>query len=69
MTKIKHIVYLMLEDRSLDQVLGWLYDDQNLPKVNIPAQAVPSYNGLKRVSLIWMHRVINILWLKEQIIT
>lgn len=35
MSEIKHIVYLMLENRSLDQLLGWLYDEQNPPKVNI----------------------------------
>ncbi|CAL2062999.1 alkaline phosphatase family protein [Tenacibaculum sp. 190524A05c] len=44
---IKHIVYLMLENRSLDQVLGWLYDDKNPPKKNIPSQTNPTYNGLK----------------------
>lgn len=37
----------MLENRSLDQVLGWLYDDKNPPKVNVPTQDTPSYDGLK----------------------
>ncbi|MEH6535772.1 MAG: alkaline phosphatase family protein [Psychroserpens sp.] len=49
-TEIKHIVYLMLENRSLDQLLGWLYDEKNPPLVNIPPQdkdKKPTYNGLK----------------------
>ncbi|WP_204346058.1 alkaline phosphatase family protein [Psychroserpens algicola] len=45
-TEIKHIVYLMLENRSLDQLLGWLYDEHP-PLVNIPSQVSPTYNGLK----------------------
>ncbi len=48
MSEIKHIVYLMLENRSVDQLLGWLYDEQNPPKVNIPAQTPPTYDGLKQ---------------------
>lgn len=47
MGKIKHIVYLMLENRSFDQLLGWLYDEQNPPKINIPTQSPPTFNGLK----------------------
>ncbi|MEQ1677168.1 MAG: alkaline phosphatase family protein [Chitinophagaceae bacterium] len=44
---IKHIVYLMLENRSLDNVLGWLYADTgNKPTYNYPAQKNPTYNGL-----------------------
>ena len=48
MTEIKHIVYLMLENRSLDNVLGWLYDDKN-PPVNFIPNITPScpYQGLK----------------------
>lgn len=49
-SEIKHIVYLMLENRSLDQLLGWLYDEKHPPKVNIPPQEAgqqPTYNGLK----------------------
>lgn len=45
---IKHIVYLMLENRSLDNVLGWLYDENTPPKVNIPEQKKPTYDGLKK---------------------
>lgn len=45
MKNIKHIVYLMLENRSLDQVLGWLYENIN-PKHVLPAGSSPVYNGL-----------------------
>lgn len=47
MNGIKHIVYLMLENRSLDNVLGWLYDDQQ--QLNFIPKTTPSvpYNGLK----------------------
>ncbi len=48
MSEIKHIVYLMLENRSMDQLLGWLYDQQNPPKVNVPPQKTPTYDGLKQ---------------------
>jgi len=48
MKGIKHIVYLMLENRSLDQLLGWLYDEKNPPKVNVPEQTTPDYYGLKQ---------------------
>lgn len=47
MSQIKHIVHLMLENRSFDQLLGWLYDEKNPPKINIPAQDKPSFDGLK----------------------
>lgn len=46
MTEIKHIVYLMLENRSFDNLLGWLYED-SAPERNIPEQEVPDYDGLK----------------------
>jgi len=31
MAQIEHVVVLMLENRSFDNVLGWLYDSQNAP--------------------------------------
>lgn len=43
--KIDHIVGLMLENRSFDSMLGWLYDPANDP----PFDRVPagqSFNGL-----------------------
>lgn len=46
---IEHIVYLMLENRSFDHLLGWLYE-QDEPSHFIPAPRVgfkaPPYNGL-----------------------
>ncbi len=47
--QIEHVVHLMLENRSLDNVLGWLYADQgNTPARNIPAPTTgnPTYDGL-----------------------
>lgn len=35
--RIEHVVVLMLENRSLDNLLGWLYADQeNRPAHNVP---------------------------------
>ncbi len=34
--QIKHIMVLMLENRSLDNMLGWLYDPTNAPPFNGP---------------------------------
>jgi phospholipase C len=31
LNRINHIVVLMMENRSFDNVLGWLYDDENKP--------------------------------------
>src|SRR5437879_1811193 len=45
---IEHIVVVMFENRSFDNLLGWLYDDDtNPPKMNIPVQDPPTFNGLK----------------------
>jgi phospholipase C len=47
MDKIEHVFVLMLENRSFDNLLGWLYADRNnQPNVNIPAQNPPRYDGL-----------------------
>lgn len=46
-TKIQHIVHLMLENRSLDNVLGWLYEDQPGPATVIPVDSCPHFDGLK----------------------
>ena len=44
---IKHIVVLMMENRSFDSLLGWLYEkENNQPPYNIPEQGVPSNDGL-----------------------
>jgi len=50
MPQIEHVVLVMLENRSFDNVLGWLYSDvNNQPPVNFPAPpsgSRPSYEGL-----------------------
>ena len=48
--KIEHIVVLMLENRSFDNMLGWLYDPDNAP----PYNKVPrgqSFEGVSGKSL------------------
>ena len=45
--KIKHIVVLMMENRSLDNMLGYLYADQgNKPGHVVPPGSAPLYDGL-----------------------
>lgn len=45
--QIEHIVVLMLENRSFDSTLGWLYDQQNHPKkFIIPYNQKKQYDGL-----------------------
>src|SRR5437763_4492282 len=45
--RIQHIVIVMLENRSFDNLLGFLYADwNNRPLLNLPAQAEPTYEGL-----------------------
>lgn len=44
--KIEHVVLLMLENRSLDNVLGWLYDGDT-PRRFVGADTTTPYNGLK----------------------
>jgi phospholipase C len=48
--KIEHVVVLMLENRSLDNVLGWLYPDDQT-KLNIVGNdQTPRYHGLQEVT-------------------
>ncbi|WP_066373224.1 alkaline phosphatase family protein [Herbidospora mongoliensis] len=50
MDKVEHFVVLMLENRSFDNLLGWLYSDSgNVPPRNLPepADGKPYYLGLK----------------------
>ncbi|HSK70465.1 MAG TPA: alkaline phosphatase family protein [Pyrinomonadaceae bacterium] len=42
--KIEHIVVLMMENRSFDNVLGWLYDPDNPPPFNKKPNG--TYNGV-----------------------
>jgi len=47
--KIKHVVVLMMENRSFDNLVGWLYEDGNQPKHFLPKDTpdhLKSYNGL-----------------------
>ena len=47
LAKIQHIVVVMLENRSFDNMLGFLYADQgNVPPRNLPAQDPASFDGL-----------------------
>jgi phospholipase C len=47
LAKIQHIVVVMLENRSFDNMLGWLYADQgNVPPLNLPAQDPATFDGL-----------------------
>jgi phospholipase C len=43
LSKIEHIVVLMLENRSFDNLLGWLYDPENDTPFNV---VPPDFEGL-----------------------
>ncbi len=48
MQQINHIVYIMMENRSFDHTLGWLYSGADQPKVFLPANTTPKvFNGLQ----------------------
>lgn len=45
--QIEHIVVVMLENRSLDNMCGWLYADPKLqPSLFLPSGSAKSYDGL-----------------------
>ncbi len=46
LNQIEHIVHLMFENRSLDNLLGFLYRPGDLPKQNLPPKTPPTYDGL-----------------------
>jgi phosphoesterase family protein len=51
MEKIRHLVVLMLENRSFDNMVGYMYADKdNHPPINIPPPAAggapTTYDGL-----------------------
>lgn len=51
MKNIEHVVHLMLENRSFDTMLGWLYDKKK-PANNIPgAKYGDEYRGLQSINL------------------
>jgi phospholipase C len=43
--KIEHIVVLMLENRSFDNLLGWLYDPENDSSYNNVPQNFEGLSG------------------------
>ena len=43
---IKHVVVLMLENRSADNLIGWLYDEACKPTYFLPEGSPETYNGL-----------------------
>jgi len=49
MEQIEHIVVAMMENRSFDNLLGWLYESQNnRPPINIPRLFPTTFAGLSR---------------------
>lgn len=49
--EIKHVVILMLENRSFDNVLAWLYNHNDAPLCFIPSDADPNFLGLSEDAL------------------
>lgn len=49
--EIEHVVVLMLENRSFDNVLAWLYNDNQPPSHFIPYQTEQRYHGLSEDTL------------------
>jgi phospholipase C len=50
-TEIKHVVVLVLENRSFDNVLTWLYSNNDAPQHFIPSTMDPHYLGLSEDTL------------------
>lgn len=44
--QIRHVVVLMMENRSLDNLLGWIYPPGSMPAQVLPAGSSPDYDGL-----------------------
>ena len=51
MQKVEHVVVLMLENRSFDNVLAWLYSQENPPAHFIPETTTTPYEGLSDTTL------------------
>lgn len=47
MPQIETVVMLMLENRSLDTMLGWLYED-GVPHYVFPPKSSPRFNGIRK---------------------
>jgi phospholipase C len=46
MDRIDTVIVLMLENRSFDNLLGWLYEPANEPARNLPVATPPTFDGL-----------------------
>jgi phospholipase C len=44
--QIEHVVVVMLENRSLDNMLGWLYADGSAPALVLPSTSAAQFDGL-----------------------
>lgn len=49
--EIKHVVILLLENRSFDNVLGWLYSETDAPENFVPGSVEPKFLGLSEEML------------------
>jgi phospholipase C len=49
--QVQNIVVVMLENRSLDNMCGWLYNPTPQPSLVLPAGSSPSFNGVN--STLW----------------
>jgi len=47
MPQIDHVVVVMMENRSLDHMLGWLYGDGESPRHFLPTDNPAEFDGLK----------------------
>jgi len=49
LSQIKHIIVVMLENRSFDDICGWLYEPGTTPQPSqfLPASSPQQYDGLK----------------------
>ncbi len=59
--QVKHVVVLMMENRSFDNLLGWLYDgtDGHAPACFIPGNAAPPFNGLSAGGYFNQNEAVN----------
>ncbi len=57
--EIKHVVVIILENRSFDNVLAWLYSDTDAPSYFIPPSTDPHYLGLSEETLLQYTNALN----------
>ncbi len=57
--EIKHVVLVMLENRSFDNVLAWLYGHKSAPLQFIPATTDPHFIGLSEETLAQYTNVLK----------